>query len=106
MECRDTKLLIEAYWDRHLPPEMADRVERHLAECHGCRDEYGPVTQLLTAPEPVVASAGLRDRILCAVEALPMPANGTSDKSRRLRGWLAVLRARWPRASRSRFWAG
>lgn len=95
MECRDTKLLIEAYWDRHLPPEMADRLTRHLHACPTCRAEYGPVTRLLAEPEPVTLPPGLRERICLAVEALPLPADGAPAKSRRLRRWQAVLQAPW-----------
>jgi anti-sigma factor RsiW len=95
MECRDTKLLIEAYWDGHLPPETAAQVERHLRECSICRAEYGPVTQLLTGPEPVIASAGLRERICAAIETLPMPGSEPAGESRRLRRWQSILQAPW-----------
>ena len=69
MECRDTKLLIEAYWDRHVPPEMAERVERHIGECPHCQAEYGPTARLLTAPEPVATPEGLRGDIKCNRDA-------------------------------------
>lgn len=95
MECRDTKLLIEAYWDRLLPPEMVDRVERHLNTCAACRAEYGPVTQLLTNPEVVAVPAGLSARICGAIEDLPLPELVTADNSPRLRRWQALLRAPW-----------
>jgi predicted anti-sigma-YlaC factor YlaD len=95
MECRDTKLLIESYWDRHLQPETAERVERHLKECPVCRAEYGAVTQLLTGPEPVAVPAGLRERICSAVEMLPMPAGETAGASPRLRRWQSILQAPW-----------
>lgn len=95
MECRDTKLLIEAYWDRHLPPETAAQVERHLRECSICRAEFGPVTQLLTEPESVTAPAGLRERICAAIETLPMPGREQPGESRRLRRWYSTLQAPW-----------
>lgn len=95
MECRDTKLLIEAWWDRHLPPETAVQVERHLRDCPNCRAEYGPVTQLLTEPEPLTVPAGLRGRICCVLEALPMPGSEPPGESRRLRRWHSILRAPW-----------
>lgn len=95
MQCRDTKLLIEAWWDRDLPPETAARVERHLKTCPDCRAEYGPITQLLHHPEPVAVPAGLRDRILAAVEPLPLPLAGQSDNRGRPRSWVGFLHAPW-----------
>ncbi|HOB73347.1 MAG TPA: zf-HC2 domain-containing protein [Phycisphaerae bacterium] len=95
MQCRDIKLQIEAWWDRDLPPETAARVERHLETCPDCRAEYGPVTQLLRHPEPVAVPDGLRDRILAAVEPLPLPVAGKSDNRRHPRPWIGFLHAPW-----------
>ena len=95
MECRDTKLLMEAYWDRHLPPDTAARVERHLNDCPACRAEFGAVTQLLTNPEPVAVTAGLGERIRGAIETLPLPAGATPSPSARMRRWHSILRAPW-----------
>jgi hypothetical protein len=95
MECRDTKLLIEAYWDRHLPPEMAERLGRHLDECPGCRGEYGPVTLLLGSPEPVATPERLRGRIMSAIGPLPMPVAGRPGGLFWPRWWLKMAQTPW-----------
>lgn len=95
MECRDNKLLIEAYWDRHLPAEMARQVERHLRSCPACRAEYGPVDVLLSEPEPVATPAGLRDRIMAAVAPLDMPATQSARPPFQTRRWMEWMQAPW-----------
>jgi tetratricopeptide (TPR) repeat protein len=48
----------EAQWwafaTRELPPEQQAAVERHLLECAGCRDRFGP-------PDPTLAPQGAKD---------------------------------------------
>ncbi len=95
MQCRDTKLLIEAWWDRHLPPDLAEQVERHLEMCPDCRTEYGPTTQLLNHPEPVDVPEGLRERIMAAVEPLPILNVTPFPKRAYVRWWPEVLQAPW-----------
>lgn len=95
MDCRDTKLLIDAWWDGHLPEELADGLERHMERCPVCQAEYGPVNRLLADPEPVEVPAGLRDRIMAAVEQEPLPEAGGAGFETRLRWWAEVMRAPW-----------
>lgn len=94
MECRDAKLLIEAWWDRELPAEDVAAAQAHLGQCLACRTELGPVTALLTRPEPVPVPAGLRDRILASVQAAPsVPAD--ADPGVRPSRWVRWAQAPW-----------
>lgn len=95
MECRDIKLLMDAYWDRHLPPEMAVQLEEHLGTCPGCRGEFSPVSRLLAEPEPVVVSSNLRDRILAAIGAAEIPVEPAPVVRSGYRWWMELVQAPW-----------
>ena len=95
MECRDTKLLMEAYWDRHLPPEMVDQIDAHVEECSACRAEFWAVNRLLAEPDPVVVPAGLRDRIMAAIEPLELPVQAPQRPASSYHWWMERLRAPW-----------
>ncbi|MEP0844806.1 MAG: zf-HC2 domain-containing protein [Phycisphaerae bacterium] len=99
MDCRDTKLLMDAYWDRHLPTELTAQVEDHLADCPSCRGEYGGVTELLARPDPVAVPAGLRERILAAVSTVEIQSHPQAPAGRSYRWWMDLLHAPWAGAT-------
>lgn len=68
MDCRDVEQRMDRYLDRDLAAEDARELESHLAQCPRCRAEWNPLVQFLTKPQPVEVPAGLRDRIVEAVE--------------------------------------
>lgn len=91
MECGKLESLIDAYLDRALSTESAQDVESHLAGCVECRSKYGGLIALLRSPKPAVAPAGLRGRIMTAVQQ--QAASGTMRESRP--GRTRHARLRW-----------
>ena len=67
MNCRDVQSLAGNYLDRELPDELADRIQRHLLRCAGCREDLDSqqrAIEILTAThqspspgEPFILSA-------------------------------------------------
>ena len=69
MQCRDVDKQMDAYFDRQLTASVAGGIEAHLAECPLCAQRWGRLRTLLADPEPVQVPAGLRDRVMGALEA-------------------------------------
>ena len=68
--------LLGAYADRELPPETTSQLEAHLVGCARCRRELAlhHAMRRRLGVEPVAAAApALRDRIIAAVAATPVP---------------------------------
>lgn len=69
MDCRDVNKRMDAFLDRRVDAGSAREIRAHLAECKTCRSRWNGLVLLLSEPEPVDLPAGLRDRILLAVDA-------------------------------------
>jgi predicted anti-sigma-YlaC factor YlaD len=74
MDCRDIEQLIDAYLDRELRPEEAERLEGHLDACAACSQQYRPVIEALRGGDELPVPAGLRERVLAAVLDVQMQA--------------------------------
>ena len=95
--------LLGAYADRELPPETTSQLEAHLVGCARCRRElamHHAMRRRLGVEPPVAAPPVLRERIVAAIAATPLPAPATapveSDESawrinRRFWAWLAAV---------------
>jgi anti-sigma factor RsiW len=56
MDCAEIKGLLSEYLDGVLNPETKNRVDRHLAECHACREDLADLKALvheLGSMEPI-----------------------------------------------------
>jgi hypothetical protein len=71
MNCNEFKIQIDRYLDRDLPANEAHEVQNHLTVCPACREEYGPLIELLTAPAEIIPSPALQSRILKTIGATP-----------------------------------
>lgn len=69
MERRDVERLMDAYLDGELSVEQGRAIEAALASDAELQRVYGPMLRLLRSPAPVEMPAGLRARVLAAVEA-------------------------------------
>ncbi len=47
MSCRRAQEWLEAYIRGDLSPELADQLERHLAECEACRLRYEELKRVI-----------------------------------------------------------
>ena len=78
MRCFDVQVELQAYVDGELSPERAALLERHLADCDGCRAELARMQIVMTALEtwPLVAEpAQLTARVMARVRPRPaLPA--------------------------------
>jgi anti-sigma factor RsiW len=68
MDCRDIERNLDAYLDGDLSPADAGAFAGHLRECRTCRRDYGALVAVLTSEDVVSVPAGLRDRIMAALE--------------------------------------
>lgn len=68
MDCRDVNKRMDAFFDRRLDAGSAQEIRAHLVECKACRRRWSGLVLLLNEPEPVEVPAGLRDRILLALD--------------------------------------
>ncbi len=83
--------LLGAYADGELPPETTSQIDAHLVGCIRCRRElavHRAMRRRLGFEPPVAAPPALRERIVAAIAATPVPA-ASADPSPRP---LAVLR--------------
>jgi anti-sigma factor RsiW len=83
--------LLGAYADRELPPETASQIEAHLVGCARCRNElavHQAVRLRLGVAPPVAAPPALRERIVAAIAATPIPQAGSAPPpSRHVAAW-------------------
>ena len=83
--------LLGAYADRELPPETASQIDAHLVGCARCRNElavHQAVRLRLGVAPPVAAPPALRERIVAAIAATPIPqAESAPLPSRRAGAW-------------------
>jgi hypothetical protein len=90
------QLLIEllgAYADRELPAETSSQIEAHLVGCTRCRNElavHQAVRLRLGVTPPVAAPPALRERIVAAIAATPVPAPSARPSE-------VALPSVWPR---------
>lgn len=69
--------LLGAYADGELPPETKSQIDAHLVGCVRCRRElavHRAMRRRLGFEPPVAAPPALRDRIVAAIAATPVPA--------------------------------
>lgn len=69
--------LLGAYADGELPPETTSQIDAHLVGCVRCRRElavHRAMRRRLGFEPPVAAPPALRDRIVAAIAATPVPA--------------------------------
>jgi anti-sigma factor RsiW len=74
MRCFDVQVELQAYVDGELSPERAALLERHLADCDGCRAELARMQVVVTALEtwPLVTEpAQLTARVMARVRPRP-----------------------------------
>lgn len=78
MRCFDVQVELQAYVDGESSPERAALLERHLADCDGCRAELARLQVVVAALEtwPLVAEpAQLTARVMARVRPRPaLPA--------------------------------
>lgn len=68
--------LLGAYADSELPPETTSQIDAHLVGCVGCRRElavHRAMRRRLGFEPPVAAPPALRERIVAAIAATPVP---------------------------------
>jgi len=68
--------LLGAYADGELPPETTSQIDAHLVGCVSCRRElavHRAMRRRLGFEPPVAAPPALRDRIVAAIAATPVP---------------------------------
>ena len=68
--------LLGAYADRELPPETRSQIDAHLVGCVSCRRElaiHNAMRRRLELEPPVAAPPALRERIIAAIAATPVP---------------------------------
>jgi anti-sigma factor RsiW len=83
--------LLGAYADGELPPETTSQIDAHLVGCVRCRRElavHRAMRRRLGFEPPVAAPPALRERIVAAIAATPVPASIANPAPRPL----AVLR--------------
>lgn len=69
--------LLGAYADGELPPETTSQIDAHLVGCVRCRRElavHRAMRRRLGFEPPVAAPPALRERIVAAIAATPLPA--------------------------------
>ena len=69
--------LLGAYADGELPPETTSQIDAHLVGCVRCRRElavHRAMRRRLGFEPPVAAPPALRERIVAAIAATPVPA--------------------------------
>ena len=75
MDCQDMWIALQAYVDGDLGPEQVTPLERHLANCGGCRAELARLQAVVEALEtwPLVEEpAQMADRVLARVKPRPV----------------------------------
>lgn len=96
MNCQSLPLLMNAALDGELSPGERSAMERHLAECGSCRDQWTDLQNLdldlsRVLQPPAVTSAA--DRIAASVSKMAPPARAVSpDTASRRRRTLAIDR--------------
>jgi len=96
MKCEQVTSQLSAYMDGELPPQQAEEVRRHLAECPACAEEYRLLSQtwdiLLAdaAPEP---SPGFTQRFWQKVRAQEQAAPRPARMLLRLLKWAPAMAA-------------
>jgi anti-sigma factor RsiW len=81
-ECRQIESLLPPYVDGDAPPDIAARVEAHLATCSACRNEVAvqrtarTVLRARSAQLAVHAPPGLRTRLAASMVNEPAPSLG------------------------------
>jgi anti-sigma factor RsiW len=78
--------LLGAYADRELPPETRSQIDAHLVGCVSCRRElaiHNSMRRRLELEPPVAAPPALRERIIAAIAATPVPITTTAPVSNR-----------------------
>ena len=81
--------LLGAYADGELPPETTSQIDAHLVGCVRCRRElavHRAMRRRLGFEPPVAAPPALRDRIVAAIAATPVPAQVTAPARSRFAG--------------------
>lgn len=79
--------LLGAYADGELPPETKSQIDAHLVGCVQCRRElavHRAMRRRLGVEPPVGAPPALRERIVAAIAATPVPAQVTVATPSRL----------------------
>jgi anti-sigma factor RsiW len=80
MNCRDVQGLAGNYLDGELPEELCDRLQRHLLQCGGCREEADSLRMAVevlrgTHPLPSVSEEFTRAALETLARGLEMPAS-------------------------------
>jgi len=78
--------LLGAYADGELPPETRSQIDAHLVGCVSCRRElavHRAMRRRLGVEPPVAAPPALRERIVAAIAATPVPVPVTVARPRR-----------------------
>lgn len=78
--------LLGAYADRELPPETTSQIDAHLVGCVRCRRElavHHAMRRRLGFEPPVAAPPALRERIVAAIAATPVPVTIPAPAPRR-----------------------
>ena len=79
--------LLGAYADGELPPETTSQIDAHLVGCVRCRRElavHRAMRRRLGFEPPVAAPPALRERIVAAIAATPVPAPVATPAARPL----------------------
>ena len=79
--------LLGAYADRELPPETTSQIDAHLVGCVRCRRElaiHNAMRRRLGVEPLVAAPPALRDRIVAAIAATPVPIAAPSPEPPRV----------------------
>jgi anti-sigma factor RsiW len=82
VECSDLHRLLYEFVAKELSRERQGEVERHLAQCAGCRDElrlYEETIRLARSLPPVPPPPGLLDRFKEALEKDLSPSKPVRD---------------------------
>ena len=77
--------LLGAYADRELPPETTSQIDAHLVGCVRCRRElaiHNAMRRRLGVEPLVAAPPALRDRIVAAIAATPVPITAPAPAPR------------------------
>jgi len=77
--------LLGAYADRELPPETTSQIDAHLVGCVRCRRElaiHNAMRRRLGVEPLVAAPPALRDRIVAAIAATPIPVTAPAPVPR------------------------
>lgn len=80
LSCVEARSMVSDYIDGDLPSHLAQALEAHLETCPRCPPLYASLVETLAQMKALENSRGvdeLAERVVAALEAYPLPGEGT-----------------------------